>query len=272
MRPFYKFTRNQLEIFHKKSSHLPPHVHSSLECIYVTEGTLEVGVGQELYHMETGDFAVIFPDLVRHYQVFDSRRCRAIYLLAAPPLTGGYLQTLQQHCPVHPVISAGELHPDVVCAMDRLMKNSREEPEETVQQAYVQIILARCLPRLTLIGRESLGTGDMVSNLVAYLAAHFTEEVSLTGMAKDLGYSPYALSRVFSGTFHTNFNQYVNDMRLDYACSLMKYTDQSITEAYENAGFQSQRTFNRAFRDRYGKTPREYRNEYRRIKSEEAEK
>lgn len=221
--------------------------------------------------METGDYAVIFPDLVRHYQVFDSRRCRAIYLLAAPSLTGGYVQTLQQYCPVQPVIPGSRLHPDVVCAMERLIKNAKEEPEETVQQAYVQIILARCLPHLVLVEREALGTGDIVSNLVAYLAAHFTEEVSLTGMARELGYSPYALSRVFSGTFHTNFNQYVNDMRLDYVCSLLKYTDQSITEVYENAGFQSQRTFNRVFQERYGMTPREYRNGYRRIKSEERE-
>lgn len=33
-------------------------------------------------------------------------------------------------------------------------------------------------------------------------------------MAKDLGVSKYVLSRVFSKTFHRNFNQYLNDARL----------------------------------------------------------
>ena len=26
-------------------------------------------MGQELYHMEEGDFAVIFPDVIHHYQL-----------------------------------------------------------------------------------------------------------------------------------------------------------------------------------------------------------
>ena len=33
----------------------------------------------------------------------------------------------------------------------------------------------------------------------------------------------------------------------------------SITDIYLEAGFESQRTFNRAFRQRYGTTPSEYR-------------
>ena len=71
--------------------------------------------------------------------------------------------------------------------------------------------------------------------------------------------SPFALSRIFSGTFHMNFNKYLNITRLEYVRYLLEYTDQSITEAYENAGFGSQRTFNRAFREHFHMTPKEYR-------------
>ena len=78
-------------------------------------------------------------------------------------------------------------------------------------------------------------------------------------MARDLGFSPYALSRVFSGTFHKNFNTYLNETRLDYACSLLQYSGLSITEIWVNAGFDSQRTFNRVFQTRLHMTPREYR-------------
>ena len=48
----------------KKNLHIhlrtSPHLHNSIEFIYITEGTLELGMGQELYHMEEGDLAVIF--------------------------------------------------------------------------------------------------------------------------------------------------------------------------------------------------------------------
>lgn len=43
----------------------------------------------------------------------------------------------------------------------------------------------------------------------------------MTDMAHHLGISPYAFSRVFSKTFHSNFNQYLNATSLDYACNLL---------------------------------------------------
>lgn len=260
MRPIYEHTKESLEIFHTESSHISPHIHRSIECVYVTEGSLELGIAQELHHMEQGDFAIVFPDLIHHYQVFDTRPCKAIYLLASPILGGGYLQTLQQFCPENPVISSSSLHPDIAYTLKSLLEYPVTDQKDIIYQAFIQIILARCLPFYHLVEKNTLGSDDIIYQTVSYIASHFTEKITLTGMAKDLGFSAYALSRVFSGTFHTNFNQYLNDARLDYVSGLLQYTNQSITEAYENAGFDSQRTFNRVFKARYHMSPREYRN------------
>ena len=43
----------------------------------------------------------------------------------------------------------------------------------------------------------------------------------------------------------------------------MECTDKSITDICLDAGFESQRTFNRVFRERYKVTSREHRNLYR---------
>ena len=32
----------------KKPVHLPPHLHEAIEVVYVTDGDMELGVGQEL--------------------------------------------------------------------------------------------------------------------------------------------------------------------------------------------------------------------------------
>lgn len=261
MRPFYENIKDDLEIFSKKSRHISPHIHSSMECVYVTEGTLELGIGQKLYHMEKHDFAIVFPDLIHHYQVFDTRPCRAIHLLAAPTLSGAFLQTLQQYCPERAVIPACKLHPDVVYALNSLLTHKADESQKDIlHQSFVQIILARCLPEYQLVEKNTVGSNDIIYQTVSYIAGHFTENITLTAMARDLGFSPYAISRVFSGTFHTNFNQYVNETRLDYACSLLRYTNEPITDICYNAGFESQRTFNRVFKERCHMTPREYRN------------
>ena len=48
---FYELKEEQMEIYEKESVHYPPHIHKSMECIYVTSGTLELGVGLSLIHI-----------------------------------------------------------------------------------------------------------------------------------------------------------------------------------------------------------------------------
>lgn len=259
MLPLYFKKKDMVEIKHEICGHFPPHLHSSIECVYVTSGSLELGVGEELYHMEKGDFGIVFPDLIHHNQVFDTRKCTAYYLIASPSLCGPYQEMMQEYCPKQPVIPKNQLHPDVVAAFKSLFKYPAKEQEEVIHQAWIHIILARTLPLYEMVDKNSVGSHDIVYETVSYISKNFREPISLSQMAKDLGYSPYALSRVFSGTFHRNFNQYVNERRLDYACNLLKYTDQSITDVSENSGFESLRTFNRVFKERYHVTPREYR-------------
>lgn len=263
MIPLYKNSGIEFELFHKHSVHARPHLHRALELAYVTEGTLEIGIEQELFHMETGDFALVFPDLIHHYQVFCSGNSTAWYLLADPVLSGSFQQTLQQFVPECPVISGQILHPDIKYAIHTLALSGKSDHLDTLQQAFTEVILARSLPVLTLKERTSAHRQDLVYQVVVYIASHYTEPVTLTSMAHDLGISPYVLSRIFSSVFHRNFNQYLNETRLDHAVSLLRYTDQTITEACENAGFDSQRTFHRVFAEHYHISPREYRKKYR---------
>ena len=65
--------------------------------------------------------------------------------------------------------------------------------------------------------------------------------------------------RLFSKTFHRNFNQYLNDARLNYACQRLENTSDSITKICLDSGFESQRTFNRVFKERYKISPSDYR-------------
>ena len=37
----------------KKPVHVPPHLHEAIEVVYVTDGEIELGVGQELFHMRS---------------------------------------------------------------------------------------------------------------------------------------------------------------------------------------------------------------------------
>ena len=241
----------------KKSTHFPPHIHEAIEMVYITKGTLELGVGQELYHMEKGDFAVVFPNVIHHYQVFDTGENKALYIMASPKLIPNYMDELQKNCPEIPVICKEKLHSDIAKAMKSLV--DVEKSNTRLIQAYVQMIFAHILSEMNMVEKETVGSEDLVYKSVEYVAKNYREKISLEQMAYDLGISKYVLSRLFAKTFHCNFASYVNGIRLNYAISMLDGTNKPITTICYDSGFESQRTFNRVFKERYRVTPREYR-------------
>ena len=122
------------------------------------------------------------------------------------------------------------------------------------------MIFAHVFSKMDMIEKVVVGGDDLVYRAVEYVAANFRKKISLDKMAYDLGISKYVLSRLFSKTFHCNFSTYVNGVRLNYAVSMLSGTNDSITNICYDCGFDSQRTFNRVFKERYRVTPREYRN------------
>ena len=103
---------------------------------------------------------------------------------------------------------------------------------------------------------------DMKEEIVSYISANFRKSFLLEDMAKDLGVSKYVLSRTFSKAFHRNFNQFLNDARLRYAKQRLENTDDPIITICLDSGFESQRTFNRVFKEKYRVSPSEYRKNY----------
>ena len=67
----------------KTPVHMPPHLHEAIEIVYVTEGCIELGVGQELYHMEKGNFAIVFPDVVNAIRFLMSKNDQSQLLMKA---------------------------------------------------------------------------------------------------------------------------------------------------------------------------------------------
>lgn len=254
----YENRNTEIAVEQKKSIHVPPHLHESIEMVFVTEGSVELGVGQELYHLEEGDLGIVFPNIIHHYQVFGAGRNRAIYLFAEPAFFSFYIEELQNCCPKIPVIKKENVSADIEYVINQLAR--QEEYNGRLAKAYMQMILAHVFTDMEIIPKESVGIDDIIYNAVEYVAKNFRDEITLEKMAYDLCISKYVLSRMFAKTFHCNFSKYVNGVRLNHAQALLQDSKESITNIALDCGFESQRTFNRVFRERYKMTPREFRN------------
>lgn len=258
MYPAYETRNKEIAHEYKDSVHVPPHLHEAIEMVYVTKGSVELGVGKELYHLNTGDLGIVFPNIIHHYQVFSDGENKAIYLFIEPSLFVGFLEDLKLYCPENPVITKQKLQNDIVSAVKMLAKI--ENDNSIMGHAYAQMILAYVFTTVKLVEKDSVKEDNLIYNAVSYVATNFRESISLEKMALDLGISKYVLSRMFAKTFHCNFCKYVNKIRLNYAVSYLENSNISITELCLECGFDSQRTFNRVFREEYKMTPREYRN------------
>ena len=100
---------------------------------------------------------------------------------------------------------------------------------------------------------------DEMAEALEYIHTHFTENVTLQTVARAVGIHPVTLSRNFTERVKTNFNSYLNYLRVSYAAMLLKSSKITVADIAYSAGFGSIRTFNRAFLNIYGITPSEYR-------------
>jgi xylan 1,4-beta-xylosidase len=95
---------------------------------------------------------------------------------------------------------------------------------------------------------------------IDYLHRNYREGITLGEAAKEAALSPYYLSRLFQKQLGQTFTGYLTTLRLNYGVTQLR-TDTTITGIAYDAGFPSANAFIGAFKERYKKTPGQYRKE-----------
>lgn len=89
-------------------------------------------------------------------------------------------------------------------------------------------------------------------------------EINVNSLAKETNTSTHFVSKVFNETLQVNFNQYINQLRIEYLVLTIKerikegVPIESIEELYFQAGFKSKSTFNRHFKKTMNQTPTQF--------------
>ena len=99
-----------------------------------------------------------------------------------------------------------------------------------------------------------------VQDSMRYLFRHFREEVTLAQVAEKSGYTPNYFSHLFHEICGIKFVDFLTQLRLNYARTMLLTTNQSVSQIAQISGFSSSSNFFRAFRKDTGLSPLEYRN------------
>ncbi len=263
MKPFYQNQNSAVQSLEVVNMDFPEHLHDHVEILFVLEGSIAVQIMEKEQELKTGDCAVIFPQQIHSYHT--PRESRTRLYIFEDSLTGRYLHSIQKHCPSHPFLSAGELPEDAVLALNRLYTLSgigQEEKAGNLKElcaAWIQVLFALLWFQMAPVKRQQPEGMDLTLRIIQYIMEHFQEHLTLEILARELHVNKYYISHIFSERLQINFRRYLNHIRLEYAMQLMKAGNAPLVDIWVEAGFNSQRSFNRAFMEIVGTTPREYR-------------
>jgi len=100
----------------------------------------------------------------------------------------------------------------------------------------------------------------LIRNVIRYLQEHYTEDLSLRQLGAQFQVSPNYVSRLFKQEVGRGIFEYINEIRIEKAKSLLNDYRYKIYEIAELAGFNSQTHFSTLFQKHTGMSPKEYRN------------
>lgn len=109
----------------------------------------------------------------------------------------------------------------------------------------------------------SPGGEDKVNRVISYIHEHYRSDISREGLASSVDIHPDNLSKLFSAHKNMRISDYINELRIQDAARLLIESDQRIIDIAFSVGFESVRTFNRAFPKYMHVTPEQYRKEHR---------
>lgn len=98
-----------------------------------------------------------------------------------------------------------------------------------------------------------------IRDLKEYLSTHYSDAVTLDLFAAKYGLSAGHLSRLFSQTCGVTLFEYLNRLRIEKACRLLKESGLPVIDIAGAVGYNNLSFFNRYFRRVTGMTPRDYR-------------
>ncbi|MGQ7848216.1 AraC family transcriptional regulator [Granulosicoccus sp. 3-233] len=107
--------------------------------------------------------------------------------------------------------------------------------------------------------KQNEAARSRIDQITSYIAANHTQDLRLSEVSRVSGMSESAFSRFFTRSTGTNFNRYLNRLRITHACELLGEGKLAITDVCHEVGFHNIANFNRHFRELKSMTPREYR-------------
>lgn len=241
------------------------HAHSDIELFYVMDGTVTFILEDKEYILRRDDFLVVNVDNSHSYTAEDG------ILAACMHISYSELTAMMKQSMIFFWCNTVMETSEACDELRRVIKNIISEQYHNQGQNvfYLNSLYFEMLNILTsdfLLGREDSHFSEEAHKfdarkheIVEYIRLNFDRQISLEDLAKHLYLSYAYLSKYIKRQFGMGFAEYLNSVRLNFAVSQLLHSDQPVVRIAMESGFSSSAALNKAFREKYGMTPTEYR-------------
>lgn len=248
------------------------HWHIALEIIMPVENYYDVTVNKSSYHILPGEILFIPPGEL-HELTAPKTGKRFVYIFDLSQLSSFKGFSKIQSLLASPIYITRENYPYIYDTVYSLLIQIRDEYFSN-NEYWELTIISHLITLLTKFGYNHSNGLCLTStvrlhkqkeyiskfnDLLDYIDAHYTDDLSLEEVAGIIGFSKFHFSRLFKQYTNFTFCDYLCFRRIKAAEDLLINPEYSITEVALQSGFPSISTFNRIFKQQKGCTPSEYR-------------
>ena len=249
------------------------HFHNYLEIGFCYEGQGRMLLGEEEVRFSGREFSVIPPNYPHTTDSDLGTISRWEYLFI---VVEGFLRsfldtpvkadTVIQRIYSKALFLEENQSPSISAKILKIMNIMRDGEEFYLEEA--KGILASLLVEIARLNRRSEEERveeekgkltNMITRVQDFVSYHYMEDIKVEDLAQSCHISETHFRRVFTSYMKMSPLEYINTVRINTACELLKKTDEPVADIAHKCGFTTNSTFNRNFKQLMGVTPLEWR-------------
>ncbi|MRI01211.1 helix-turn-helix domain-containing protein [Kriegella sp. EG-1] len=259
------------------SSNARIHSHKNFELNYITSGVGRRIVGDNISGFEKGDLVLLGPNLPHCWELLDSEgdeepTCIVTHF-SENIIDSDFFQMpeLEKVVDLLKLSNRGirfklEDDSEIKNILESMSNSNGLEYYIGLLKIFNNLIKVEDRDRLSNpIDRSSVFSKniDKVNKVYEYVFQNIQEGIKLEEASAVLNMAPSSFCRFFKKKTGHTFMEYVKNVRVGIAAKLLAETDKQITQICFESGYNNLANFNHYFKANMGKTPSDYRKNFR---------
>jgi AraC-like DNA-binding protein len=254
------------------------HYHKQTQLSFVVHGKGVLSIGEHQYEFKAGDIFFISSNTPHRFYELSSSSVQNhyIHVLYEYDILQKHLDFIPEFKSLCKFLEDAEKNIRVVNMppsniFENLMALKKATPFEGLIQLLQFLSKLANEPAnifsLDHTGNKTIGgprqtLDSRISDILQIIHKEFTSQISLMLMAKKANMSVSAFCKFFRQHTNRTFHDYIIELRIRQACSLLLQNKHRIVEIAYLTGFQNAISFNRAFKKQMGQSPGDYKRLY----------